>query len=76
MVFQLIARQNTNTLYFPLEGDPYQYMASIGAYAITRAKRDGRNPSTGARTSRKYWNRMRWTYDCQPLTDLNGNPIY
>ena len=50
---------------------------SIGGLAMKkRAKRDGRNPSTGARTSRKYGLSTVFEIEVEPLNDILNTPIY
>lgn len=50
---------------------------SVGGLAMKkRAKRDGRNPSTGARTSRKYGISTVFDIEVEPLNDILNAPIY
>lgn len=50
---------------------------SVGGLAMQkRAKRDGRNPSTGARTSRKYGISTVFDIEVGPLNDILNAPIY
>lgn len=57
------------------EGDRQWSIVSVGAIAFYRAKRQGRNPSTGARTSRKYGLATGFDTGLKTLSDFNGNPI-
>lgn len=56
--------------------DPYGTVQSIGFFSLKRAKRDGRNPATGARTSRKYGISNLFTTGFAPLTTGTNTPIY
>ena len=57
------------------EGDRQESIVSVGAIGFYRAKRQGRNPSTGARTSRKYGLATGFDTGLKTMSDFNGNPI-
>jgi len=56
--------------------DSLAHQLSIGNLGMKRAKRDGRNPSTGARTSRRSWNYTFYMYNIFPLTGNGTGGIY
>lgn len=66
----------TGTGITPPEYDPTRSSGSFGLYGMRRAKRDGRAPSTGARTSRKYGYTMTFLTGYLPLQDGDALPIY
>lgn len=76
MVFQTALRSaNLNGIDKSM-ADPTFTTTSTGTLSFKRAKRDGRNPSTGARTSRRFWSTFYWLEGILPLTQGNGNFIY
>ena len=66
----------TGTGITPPEYDPTKSSGSLGLYGMRRAKRDGRAPSTGARTSRKYGYTMTFLTGLLPLQAGDATPIY
>lgn len=76
MIFQLALRSANNIGIDPAMADPTFVATSTGFASFKRAKRDGRNPSTGARTSRRYWSTYYWLDGIYPLTQGDGNFIY
>lgn len=66
----------TGTGITPPEYDPTESSGSLGLYGMRRAKRDGRAPSTGARTSRKYGYTMTFLTGYLPLQAGDASPIY
>lgn len=61
--------------------DPAQYditgiHAVTGGLAMSRHKRDGRNPSTGARGSRRYGQTITFITGLNPLSTIPGTFIY
>lgn len=59
------------------EYDSYGGFAGSGTIGMGRSnKRDGRNPSTGLRTSRKYGIRTVFETGFPPLTDSEKQLIY
>lgn len=60
----------------PLQYDPTKSNISIGGFAMRRDKRDGRNPSTGARTSKKYGLSIGFLTGLNPLSNSDNQPIY
>lgn len=60
----------------PSQYDPYSAYGGFGSYGMKRAKRDGRNPSTGARTSRPYGQVILFLTGYLPLQAGDSNPIY
>lgn len=76
MIFSQLLRPASNGLIYPGMADPSEMTSSIGNIGFKRAKRDGRNPSTGARTSRRYWSFLHYVYAIPPLVGTAGAPIY
>lgn len=76
MIFQSAPRSANLIGVDPAMADPTFIATSTGFMSLKRAKRDGRNPSTGARTSRKFWSTYFWLEGVLPLTQGNGNFIY
>lgn len=76
MIFQLAFRSANNIGVDPSMADPTFITVSTGIGSYKRAKRDGRNPSTGARTSRRFWSTYYWLEGILPLTQGNENFIY
>ena len=66
----------TGTKITPAEYDPTQSSGAFGLYGMRRAKRKGRNPSTGARTSRPYGLTMTFLTGFLPLQAGDTTPIY
>lgn len=60
----------------PLQYDPTKSFISIGGIAMRRDKRDGRNPSTGARTSKRYGLSTTFLTGLAPLSNSDNQPIY
>ncbi len=76
MIFQTASRDANETGVDASMADPTFTTTSTGTLSFKRAKRDGRNPSTGARTSRKFWSTFYWLEGILPLTQGNGEFIY
>lgn len=76
MIFQTALRSANNIGVDPSMADPTFTTTSTGTLSFKRAKRDGRNPSTGARTSRRFWSSYYWLEGILPLTQGNENFIY
>lgn len=66
----------TGTKITPSEYDPTESSGSFGLYGMRRAKRKGRNPSTGSRTSRPYGQTMTFLTGFLPLQAGDTTPIY
>lgn len=66
----------TGTKITPSEYDPTESSGAFGLYGMRRAKRDGRNPSTGSRTSRPYGLTMTFLTGFLPLQAGDALPIY
>lgn len=58
------------------EFDPTESTMSIGVFGMRRTKRDGRNPSTGARTSRRYGLSMFFRTGYASLVGTDDQPLY
>lgn len=56
--------------------DPTTIVQSIGGMAMRRAKRSGRNPQTGARTSTRYGLAMVFDTNIEPLATSKSLPLY
>lgn len=52
------------------QNDQWAFDASTGAIGFRREKRDGRNPSTGARGSRKSGQTITFLTGSKPLTTI------
>lgn len=52
------------------QNDQWDFKASTGAIGFRREKRDGRNPSTGARGSRKSGQTITFLTGSKPLTTI------
>lgn len=52
------------------QNDQWAFGASTGAIGFRREKRDGRNPSTGARGSRKSGQTITFLTGSKPLTTI------
>ncbi len=52
------------------QNDQWVFTASTGAIGFRREKRDGRNPSTGARGSRKSGQTITFLTGSKPLTTI------
>lgn len=76
MIFQLAPRSANLSGIATDQADATYISASTGNSKLYRAKRDGRNPSTGARTSRRFWSTYYWVEGILPLTQGNENFIY
>lgn len=76
MIFQIAFRSANSVGIDESMADPTFVATSTGIASFKRAKRDGRNPSTGARTSRKFWSTFYWLEGILPLTQGNGEFIY
>ena len=76
MVFQTALRSANLSGIDKSIADPTFTTTSTGTLSFKRAKRDGRNPSTGARTSRKFWSTFYWLEGILPLTQGNDEFIY
>lgn len=76
MIFQTAPRSANLIGVDASMADPTFIATSTGIGSFKRAKRDGRNPSTGARTSRKFWSTFYWLFGIKPLTQGNGEFIY
>lgn len=60
----------------PAEYDPTTAQVFLGTYGMKRAKRDGRNPATGARGSRKSGQTITFITGYLPLQTGSSEPIY
>lgn len=60
----------------PEEYDQWAVVAQTGGMTMSRTKRDGRNPSTGARGSRRYGQTITFITGLEPLTAVDGTLIY
>lgn len=58
------------------EFDRWGAQGGIGGFQFRREKREGRNPSSGARTSRKYGIATTFVTHYPPITNTEMNPIY
>lgn len=56
--------------------DPTTIVQSIGSMGMKRPKRQGRNPSTGARTSTRYGLAMVFDTGIEPLATSKSLPLY
>lgn len=59
-----------------MQEDAWTSSSAIGTFNNYRAKRDGRNPSTGARGSSKYGISMVHKTNIGSLADSDGQLIY
>lgn len=76
MIFSQLLRPASAGTIDASQADPIEMTSSIGNLGFKRAKRDGRNPSTGARTTRKFWSYIHYQYGIAPLVGSDGQPIY
>lgn len=58
------------------EYDQWEATAQTGGLTMRRTRRDGRNPSTGARGSRRYGQTITFITTLAPLTGTNAEFIY
>ena len=58
------------------EADRYGFQQSTGTLGMRRAKREGRNPSTGARTTTPFGLSITYPTGLLPLSQGTGDPIY
>lgn len=72
----IYSTSDTGTKITPAENDTTESSGSLGTFGMRRAKRDGRNPSTGARTSKKNGLTMTFITGYLPLQAGSENPIY
>ena len=56
--------------------DSWASQGGIGGFQFKREKREGRNPSSGSRTSRKYGIATTFITNNPPLTNKKKDPIY
>lgn len=77
-MYNVIGHTGTNNIgLIPSENDRPNSKVSNGTLAMNNAKRDGRNPSTGARTSRKAGIATTFQTGYEPnFSRQNENPIY
>lgn len=76
MIFTTIPSvSESNAKTFLAEGFRGSAMMSIGGFSLVRSKRQGRNPSTGARTSRKYGLAMIFDTGIPSMANFDGSPI-
>ncbi len=68
--------QNSKGSVVSSEYDPTEAKMSIGYTGMKRSKRDGRNPSVGARGSRRYGLSMVFLTLISPLNSSTNQPIY
>ena len=62
---------------FTAQEDRYLFNANVGGYGFKREKREGRNPATGARTSRRYGLSITHATGMAPLSKTYDNqPLY
>lgn len=76
MIFSFIPVQSANGTVDLAQNDNTSANMSIGYMGMKRAKRNGRNPVTGARTSRKYGISILFLTGIAPLTNSNNYPLY
>ena len=78
MQFRLFIRDSSLIQSDNVVANPLETSTSIGYLGFTksRVKRDGRNPSTGSRGSRKYYNNSYWALGIPPLQGINNLFIY
>lgn len=76
MIFSNIPSQQSKGTVTLAEYDPTAAEMSIGFLGMKRPKRNGRNPQTGARTSRRYGISILFSTGIEPLTNSNNEPIY
>lgn len=76
MITSKIQSQQSEATVDPLQYDPTEANMSIGWVAMRRSKRDGRNPSTGARTSKPYGLSMVFETGIPALYNSLSEPIY
>jgi hypothetical protein len=76
MISSFLNRATSGAVLRTTEYDSIGMASSIGLNAMQRVKRDGRNPSTGSRGSRKYGNSIIWLSGFAPYTDGSGILIY
>lgn len=71
-----IAVQNASATVTAAEYDPTAANMSIGSMGMRRSKRKGRNPSVGARGSRRYGLTMVFETGIPALYNSSSEPIY
>ena len=59
-----------------LQYDSTESTATTGGMAMSKAKRDGRNPSTGARGSRRYGQTITFITGLEPITTGENVNLY
>lgn len=60
----------------PAQDDNWSAQPTLGGIVMQRAKRNGRNPSTGEKRSRKYGLSMVYETGYPALSNTESNPIY
>lgn len=75
MITTLGGALSTQGKIFKTEEDSYDGIGSSGALGMRRSKRNGRNPSTSARNSKKYGLSMIYATGIPPLNNVEGLPI-
>lgn len=63
-----VPRSSTAASVDVQEYDSTESIATTGGMAMSKAKRDGRNPSTGARGSRRYGQSITFLTGLEPIT--------
>lgn len=76
MISPITTVANSSAGLVPTEYDPTQAVMSTGTITMKRAKRDGRNPSTGARTSRRFGQTVTFETNLLPLTNTINENLY
>lgn len=76
MISQVLASNQSSITVTTDEFDPTESSMSIGVWGMRRTKRDGRNPSTGARTSRRYGLSMFFRTGYPSLVGTDNQPLY
>lgn len=76
MIFVKFPLADASAVVDPIQYDSIGSHASIGGTALSRNKRKGRNPSTGARTSRPYGLSTIFLTGIAPLANSESVPLY
>lgn len=71
-----VPRSSTAASVDVLEYDSTESIATTGGMAMSKAKRDGRNPSTGARGSRRYGQTITFLTDLMPISTGTNENLY
>lgn len=71
-----VSRSSTAASVVIQEYDSTESTATTGGMAMNKAKRDGRNPSTGARGSRRYGQTITFLTGLEPITTAENVNLY